>query len=123
MTTWSPGRWTGCGPRLGGRALELSIEPVAVRVDAVFLDAALANVLDNALKYTPDGARLRISAGAVATRAVLTVEDDGAGVPTEALPRLFEKFYRVPGTKGGSRIGLGVGLAVVAGSSRRRAAR
>ena len=50
-------------PRLGGRALELSIEPVAVRVDAVFLDAALANVLDNALKYTPDGARLRVTAG------------------------------------------------------------
>ncbi len=103
-------------PRLGGRTLELDIEPVMVHVDPVFTDAALANVLDNAVKYTPDGARIRVaSSTADAATAVLTVDDDGPGVPPEALPRLFEKFYRVPGVRGGSRGGLGVGLAVVRG--------
>ena len=42
-------------PRLGGRRLELEVGPAVVRVDAVFLDAAVANVLDNAIKYTPAG--------------------------------------------------------------------
>jgi two-component system, OmpR family, sensor histidine kinase KdpD len=102
--------------RLGERVLEVAIEPLLVRVDPVFVDAALANVLDNAVKYTPDGARIRIAAEATGgSMATLNVEDDGPGVPPEALPRLFEKFYRVPGTKGGSRSGLGVGLAVVRG--------
>ena len=45
----------------------------------------------------------------------LTLEDGGPGVPPEALPRLFDKFYRVPGTPRGSRTGTGIGLAVVRG--------
>jgi K+-sensing histidine kinase KdpD len=48
-------------PRLVGRHLELAVEPAVVRVDAVFLDAAVANVLDNAIKYTPPDARIRVS--------------------------------------------------------------
>ena len=48
----------------------------------------------------------------------LTVEDGGPGVPAEALPRLFEKFYRVPRKGEGSRRGTGIGLAVVRGTRR-----
>jgi len=47
--------------RLGGRSLEVAVEPVAVLVDAVFLDAAVGNALDNAIKYTSDGARIRVA--------------------------------------------------------------
>lgn len=101
--------------RLGGRTLERNVEPVPVEVDPVFLDAVLANLFDNALKYTPDGARLRVSTGAGPGAVTLTVEDDGPGVPAAAMPHLFEKFYRVPGRGAGSRIGLGIGLAVVRG--------
>jgi two-component system sensor histidine kinase KdpD len=101
--------------RLGGRTLETSVQPVPVEVDPVFLDAVLANLFDNALKYTPDGARLRVSTGAAPGAVTLTVEDDGPGVPASAMPRLFEKFYRVPGRGAGSRSGLGIGLAVVRG--------
>ena len=93
-------------PRLGGRALELSIEPVAVRVDAVFLDAALANVLDNAMKYTPTDARLRIAARGSRPGRAPDRRGRRRRRPDEALPRLFEKFYRVPGT-GRVRSGLG----------------
>jgi signal transduction histidine kinase len=45
----------------------------------------------------------------------LTIEDGGPGAPEDALPRLFEKFYRVPGSGAGSRSGTGIGLAVVRG--------
>jgi len=102
--------------RLGGRALDVAVEPVAVNVDAVFLDAAVGNVLDNAIKYTPDLARIRVATGEPSGGAVcLTIEDDGPGVPDAALAHLFEKFYRAPGARGGSRGGLGIGLAVVRG--------
>ena len=85
--------------------------------DEIFFDEAMTNVLDNALKYSPPDASLRITAAPdISTRTVrLTIEDGGRGVPADALPRLFEKFYRVPGVDRGSRSGTGIGLAVVRG--------
>ena len=58
---------------------------------------------------------IRAQASEVGGLIRLTLEDGGPGVPTEALPRLFDKFYRVPGTPRGSRTGTGIGLAVVRG--------
>lgn len=102
--------------RLGGRHLEVAIEPVVVRVDAVFLDAAVANILDNAIKYTPPDAALRLSTAPAGPSMIrLTIEDGGPGVADGALAHVFEKFYRAPGARGGSRGGLGIGLAVVRG--------
>jgi two-component system, OmpR family, sensor histidine kinase KdpD len=102
--------------RLGTRRLEIDLAAPAVEIDPVFLDEAVANVLDNALKYTPDGATLRVSAGGADEGQVrVTVEDDGPGVPDEVLPHLFDKFYRAPGAPGGSRGGTGIGLAVARG--------
>ena len=103
-------------PRLGRRTLEVGVDPLLVLVDPVFLDAALANVLDNAIKYTPDGATIAITArDAAPDRVRLSIDDDGPGVPDDARQRIFEKFYRAPGAAGGSRGGLGIGLAVVRG--------
>ena len=98
-------------------AVEIDVPAIPVSVDPIFLDEALTNVVDNAAKYTPPGARIRISArdGANPGLVRLTVEDAGPGVPREALRHLFEKFYRVAGTSGGSRTGTGIGLAVVRG--------
>jgi two-component system sensor histidine kinase KdpD len=86
-----------------------------VRVDEVLLSQVLANILDNAVKYAGPDAAIRVSARTDDAVVRLTIEDSGAGVPDEALPRLFEKFYRVPKTGGGSRRGTGIGLAVVRG--------
>ena len=104
-------------PRLAGRPLEVSLSAPPVEVDPTFLDEAVTNIIENALKYTPAGTPLRITAtGSEAPgRIRLTIEDGGAGVPEETLPRLFEKFYRVPGSGRGSRSGTGIGLAVVRG--------
>lgn len=101
---------------MGSRNLEVALDAPLVEVDPVFLDQAFSNVVDNARKYTPDGATIRVSAATDTDgRVRVTVEDDGPGVPAEALPHLFERFYRVPGARADSRGGTGIGLAVARG--------
>ena len=102
--------------RLGSRTLETDLNASPVQVDPVFVDSAVSNVLDNALKHTPEATRIRVIArDAARDRVRLTIEDGGPGVPDDALPRLFEKFYRVPGRQERSRAGTGIGLAVARG--------
>jgi two-component system sensor histidine kinase KdpD len=102
--------------RQGDRQLEVHLDAPAVEVDPIFLDEAVTNMLENAVKYTPPGTRLRIGATQREDGWVrLTVEDSGTGVPEDSLPRLFDKFYRVPGRSAGSRSGIGIGLAVTRG--------
>ena len=103
--------------RLGSRPLEIDLGAPPVTVDPVLLDEAVTNALENAIKYTSPGTAVRITAAPLPDEPLirLTVEDAGPGVPDDALPRLFEKFYRVPGVAGGSRSGTGIGLAVVRG--------
>ena len=104
---------------LGGRPVELAVpaDLPAVLVDAVHLDLVIANVLENAARYTPDGTRIRIRAEAMPARPLLrlTIEDAGAGVPDAALGSLFHKFYRVPRPKETARRGTGIGLTIVRG--------
>jgi two-component system sensor histidine kinase KdpD len=103
--------------RLGERTVEVALSAPPVEVDPVFLDEALTNALENAIKYTPSGTAIRISAAQPPDepRVRLTVEDAGPGVPDQALAKIFDKFYRVPGAAGGSRSGTGIGLAVARG--------
>ena len=103
-------------PRLTTHPLNVALDAAPVLVDPIFLDSAVTNVIENAIKYTPADAPLRISATASASDKVrLTIEDGGPGVPDDALDRLFDKFYRVPGRQKTSRSGTGIGLAVVRG--------
>jgi two-component system sensor histidine kinase KdpD len=103
-------------PRLADRPLEVELTVSPIEVDPIFFEEAFTNVLENAIKYTVAGTMIRILARDLGDGYVrLSVEDAGAGVPPETLPRLFEKFYRVPGDGRGSRSGTGIGLAVVLG--------
>jgi two-component system sensor histidine kinase KdpD len=105
-------------PALAPSEVEVAVAPnlPAVRVDAMFVDQILTNLLENAARYA-QGRRIRVSARQVRLgRVDLVVEDAGPGVPAAALPRLFERFYRVPRRQGaGSEGGTGIGLAVVRG--------
>jgi two-component system, OmpR family, sensor histidine kinase KdpD len=103
--------------RLGDRPVEVVLSVPPVEVDPVFLDEALTNALENAIKYTPVGTPIRVAAAALPGEPSvrLTVEDEGPGVPEQALSRIFDKFYRVPGSGAGSRSGTGIGLAVARG--------
>ncbi len=105
-------------PVLGSRPVTIDLGAVPpVVIDAVFFDRVLVNLLENAARYTPPDAAIHISARALddGRRVRLTVEDAGPGVPPEALPRLFEKFYRAPGRRAGTKTGTGIGLSVVRG--------
>ena len=108
-----------------GRRSRVADDLPPVLVDEVLIGQVLANTLDNAAKYAgPDASDPDLGRGSRRTRHVrVTIEDGGPGVPDESLPRLFEKFYRVPRKGEGSRRGTGIGLAVVRGSSRRWAGR
>jgi two-component system sensor histidine kinase KdpD len=102
--------------RLGNRPLEIGLDAPPVEVDPIFLDSSVTNIIENAIKYTQPDAQMRISAHALDDGFVrLTIEDGGPGVPAEALDKLFDKFYRVPGQQRTSRSGTGIGLAVVRG--------
>lgn len=99
-------------------AIDLPDDLPSVRVDATFLTQALSNLLDNAARHTPPGTQISIRGSAVSGsgRVALVVEDGGPGVPPEALPHLFERFYRGSAPSGaGSRRGFGLGLTVVEG--------
>jgi len=102
--------------RSGARTLDVRLEAPPVSVDPVLLDQVFTNVGDNAVKHTPSDALIRIRAHQLDDEMIrLTVEDSGPGVPTDALPRIFDKFYRVPHRDRGSRSGTGIGLSVVRG--------
>ena len=104
--------------QVGDRAVTIDVpaDLPPVDVDATFVDQALTNVIENTLKYAPPTAPVRISALLTDTgRARLVVEDGGPGVPSGALSRLFDKFYRAPRVGEGSRRGTGIGLTVVRG--------
>jgi two-component system sensor histidine kinase KdpD len=102
---------------LGPRPVQLEVPddlpPVAV--DPVLIGQILDNLLENVARHTPDEARVRIAASTDGRAVTVRVEDAGAGVPPEAMPHIFEKFYRVPARRGSARQGTGLGLAVVKG--------
>jgi two-component system sensor histidine kinase KdpD len=95
--------------------VNMPIDLPAVKADGIFVDQILANLLENAARHAA-GKAIRVSARAIRDEVALTVEDAGPGVPTAALPHLFERFFRVPGRPGGRSDGSsGVGLTVVRG--------
>ena len=85
-------------------------------VDRVQIERLITNLLSNALKFTPEGGEVRLRVESAPGGARLIVEDTGRGIPTEHLPHIFDRFYRVPGkgTAPSPEQGLGLGLSFVA---------
>ena len=116
--------------RVAARAEELAFEAKGVRltlgldasarsviVDPDRMQEVLANLLENALRHTPAGGHVDLSARSVAEGVAITVRDSGDGIAAEHLPRVFERFYRVDDGRsrgvGGSGIGLAIARALV----------
>ncbi len=76
------------------------------------IEQVLMNVISNAIKYTPDGGHIRVSAGARGQKVWACVEDDGIGIPEKDLPQLFERFYRVDKARSRESGGTGLGLSI-----------
>ena len=83
---------------------------VAVEGDAETLRILLNNLIDNAIRYTPEGGRVDVAVAPGTTTCTLTVQDSGPGIPEDELSRVFDRFYRVAGT---GVEGSGLGLAIV----------
>ena len=79
--------------------------------DAQRLHQALLNLLSNAVKYSRPGDSVTVNANCEGNRLAVSVADTGPGIPAEALPRLFERFYRVPGAER-QALGTGLGLSI-----------
>ncbi len=86
-------------------------EPCDAVVDATRMRQVFANLLDNALKYTPEGGNVRLSCAAEAGRVTVRIRDTGMGIPLNEQPRIWERLYR--GDKSRSQRGLGLGLSLV----------
>jgi two-component system sensor histidine kinase MprB len=93
--------------RAPGLTYELDCRPTLVRGDPDALERAIGNLVDNALKWSPPGGRVRISAAA----GTVEVSDDGPGIPADDLPHIFDRFYRSATAR--ALPGSGLGLAIV----------
>jgi two-component system, OmpR family, sensor histidine kinase SenX3 len=88
-------------------------KPVAVEGDPPQLVSAIANLLDNAIKYSPEGASVVVSVRRASPWVEVEVSDSGVGIPARDLDRVFERFYRVDRGRGRQTGGTGLGLAIV----------
>jgi two-component system phosphate regulon sensor histidine kinase PhoR len=86
---------------------------VAAWADEEAVHQILDNLVDNALKYTPPGGRIRVHWRGSESEACLVVEDTGIGIPEHDLPRIFERFYRVDRARSRELGGTGLGLSIV----------
>jgi two-component system phosphate regulon sensor histidine kinase PhoR len=93
--------------------VDLAPEVPIIRADATRLQEVLYNLLDNAVKYSPAGAEIRLHAQRRDGNIVLTVSDTGIGIGEEDLPRIFERFYRVDKARSSEFGGTGLGLSIV----------
>jgi signal transduction histidine kinase len=99
-----------------GVSLELAaLRPVRVEADPDRLSQVFVNLIDNALRHTAEGGRIRVEIDARDSDAVLRVRDTGDGIPYRDLPHIFERFYVVDRSRNRGTGGAGLGLAIVKG--------
>jgi len=78
-----------------------------------YVERAVSNLIDNAIKYTPEGGEIRVSVGMDEQQVWVDVADNGLGIPPEDLARVFERFYRVDRSRSREMGGTGLGLSIV----------
>ncbi len=88
-------------------------QPMPVKGNHVRLKQVVVNLLDNAIKYTPEKGAIQLRVLAVNGHAVLEVKDNGIGIPPDALPHIFERFYRVDQARSADSESAGLGLSIV----------
>jgi len=93
--------------------VDLPSETSVLRADGTRLEEALHNLLDNAVKFSPDNGQIRLQGTRCGSNVVLSVADNGIGISKEHLPRIFERFYRADKARSRELGGTGLGLAIV----------
>jgi len=102
--------------RVGGRKVTRDFPPALtlVKADAALLEQALVNILENAIAYSPDSSTIELAAYEDRNNVVISIEDEGRGIPTAELERVFEKFRRLEESTDRGK-GSGLGLAISKG--------
>jgi len=93
--------------------LKIDAQPLQVYGNANLLSRMIDNLIENAIKYSPEGSRIEVHLQESGDRALLSVQDHGIGIPAEHLPRISERFYRVDTARSREMGGTGLGLAIV----------
>jgi signal transduction histidine kinase len=99
-------------------SVSLSEEPILLEADPTRLTQMVQNLLDNAVRYTEPGGCISLAATKRGDDAIITVRDNGIGIPAELLPNVFETFAQVDRLHGRAQGGLGIGLSLVRGLAR-----
>jgi len=105
-----------CAEPARRKSIELRVDAppgLAARADPRALEHVLVNLLDNAVKYTPEGSRATVEASVADDAVVVAVSDNGPGIERHHLARIFERFYRVDPGRSRDSGGTGLGLAIV----------
>jgi signal transduction histidine kinase/HAMP domain-containing protein len=95
--------------------VQMPSEPYVISGDRDNLTQLFMNLVSNAVKYSPDGGRITAKLYQIGRQAVIDITDDGLGIPEEAIPKLFTKFYRIDNSDRRAIGGTGLGLAIVKG--------
>ncbi|MDQ7030209.1 MAG: HAMP domain-containing sensor histidine kinase [Ardenticatenia bacterium] len=104
-------------PLMRAKALHVRMEVPphlpTVQANRTYLRVAVRNVLDNAIKYTPEGGEVVLRAYATANEVIVEVEDTGPGIPPDEVEHIFDRFYRSQTARSSRTSGVGLGLALV----------
>ncbi len=104
------------GKNLEGFSVEVDVAAnlPLIEMDFRLMEHVLSNILVNAAQYSPKGTKIEISAAAKYGKAVILISDAGPGIPEDSLKKVFEKFYRIPGTPaGGTGLGLSIAKSII----------
>ena len=88
------------------------ITSVWIEIDTDKMTQVIDNILNNAIKYSPDGGRITVSMKTTDDQMILSVSDQGLGIPKQDLPKIFDRFYRVDRARSRAQGGTGLGLAI-----------
>ncbi|KPJ77762.1 MAG: hypothetical protein AMJ54_06180 [Deltaproteobacteria bacterium SG8_13] len=105
-----------CQPKAAEKNIEVRLDcpaEIATRIDATLLEQALVNLIDNAINYSEQGSTVQVRADRKDSEVIIDITDQGPGIHSRHLPRLFERFYRIDKARSRKLGGTGLGLAIV----------
>ena len=88
------------------------INSIWVEIDTDKMTQVIDNIINNAIKYSPDGGKITVSMKTIETQMILSISDEGLGIPKKDLPKIFDRFYRVDKARSRAQGGSGLGLAI-----------
>ena len=91
---------------------DYSITPIWVEIDTDKMTQVIDNIMNNAIKYSPDGGTITVSVRTTDVQLILSISDEGLGIPKPDLPKIFDRFYRVDKARSRAQGGTGLGLAI-----------